>query len=130
MSEIIYRVQDAQGRGPWKPGFSAQWVEDRPDHDNLAPWYEEFENVLHRRTKGLVVGCGCKTKDQLKRWFTPGEYKTLTGKGYESVAMFVDEILAESDTQCVFEVADPLWVRAVPFSLYSKSEIEQVEGKR
>ena len=42
MSNEIYRVQDAQGRGPWKPGFSHRWVEDRPDHYNLPPWFVEF----------------------------------------------------------------------------------------
>lgn len=28
----IYRVQDADGRGPFKPGFSRKWVIDRDDH--------------------------------------------------------------------------------------------------
>jgi hypothetical protein len=38
----VYRVQDVEGRGPWRPGFSRLWVRDRDDHDNLRPWVEQF----------------------------------------------------------------------------------------
>lgn len=41
MSTTIYRVQDAEGRGPWRPGFSKYWVCDRDDHDVLIPWMKE-----------------------------------------------------------------------------------------
>jgi hypothetical protein len=40
--KFVYRIQDKKGRGPYRPGFSSQWVEDRDDHDNLFPWYQEF----------------------------------------------------------------------------------------
>ena len=40
----VYRVQDADGRGPFKPGFSHQWVEERADHENLLPWFNILNN--------------------------------------------------------------------------------------
>jgi len=105
---VVFRVQDADGRGPWKPGFSHRWVEDRPDHENLIPWFNEFGDVRERAIYGMVMGCGCRTLDQLRRWFTPSEYKTLLGFGYQAVKMQIGRVLAESDIQCVFECSKPL----------------------
>jgi len=46
MQELfVYRVQDKEGRGPWRPGFSQIWVETRLDHMFLPPWYVEFGRV-------------------------------------------------------------------------------------
>jgi hypothetical protein len=116
---IIYRVQDSDGRGPWKPGFSRLWVEVRPDHKNLIPWYQEFGRIDHFALTGMHLGCGCRTKEQLQRWFTPGEYAKLFLYGYQAVEMEVGRILAESDTQCVFERAKPLHKDVAIFDLYT-----------
>lgn len=104
----VYRVQDKDGRGPWKPGFSHRWVETRPDHDNLLPWPFEFGRVDRKAISGMHLGCGCKTLDQLRRWFSETEYDALLGLGYCAVKMKVGRILGESETQCVFERAKPL----------------------
>ena len=37
MTNLVYRIQDNEGRGPWKPGFSSQWVIEREDLENLLP---------------------------------------------------------------------------------------------
>lgn len=105
---IIYRIQDKDGRGPWKPGFSSKWVEDREDHEKLLPWYVEFGPVHERLLFGEVGGSGCLTLKQLRRWFTASEYETLKKFGYYAVKMEVGRILAESDIQCVFGRAKPL----------------------
>ena len=117
-TEAVYRIQDKDGRGPWKPGFSRRWVEDRPDHDNLPPWYVEFGPVHHRVLYGEEMGSGCKTLEQLRRWFTPSEYKTLKMHGYRAVRLEVGRILAESGIQCVFGRAKPLREDAVEIELY------------
>lgn len=104
----IFRVQDKDGRGPWKPGFSHKWVKDRDDHDNLVPWLYEFGRVDRTANYGMAIGCGCLTLEQLRRWFTPTEYETLRRFGYRAVKMEAGRILAESDIQCVFERAKPL----------------------
>ena len=105
MSEIVYRVQDEQGRGPYKPGFSQEWVEDRPDLDNLRPYYAEMPGVLSKRSRfeASHVGCACKTIEQLERWITKSEYLTLRRYGYQAMRLVVDRILGESETQCIFE---------------------------
>jgi hypothetical protein len=120
MSVIIFRVQDESGRGPWKPGFSQRWVEDRPEEEfaKLVPWPIQFGNVLRRSIVGMALGCGCRTLEQLRRWFTQTEYATLRSFGYRAVKMEVGRILAESEIQCVFERARPLREGAEPVELY------------
>ncbi len=102
----IYRIQDAEGRGPWKPGFSSKWVLDREDLDNLRPWFVEFDasRILSfiGRFKRCYFGSACANKEQLRRWFTEREYSTLLEFGYRSVKMDVDLILDESEIQLVF----------------------------
>lgn len=115
---IIYRIQDKKGRGPWKPGFSHTWVEDRADQEYLIPWFYEFGRVDLKALTGMNLGCGCMTKEQLKRWFTPTEYTRLLSCGYKAVQMEVVRILAESNIQCVFERAKPLKYDVTPFDLY------------
>lgn len=121
MKETVYRVQDKHGRGPWKPGFSDRWVEDRPDEEYAAlmPWPVQFPNVLKRAIVGAHLGCGCRTLDQLRRWFTPTEYATLRRFGYSAVQMEVGRILAESDIQCVFERSKPLREGVEKVKLYA-----------
>lgn len=122
MPTTIYRVQDKHGRGPWKPGFSQKWVEDRPDHDNLKPYCLEFPDfamaILRAGLDRMIVACGCRTVDQLKRWFTKGEYNTLFQYGYRAVKAPVDEIIVESDIQCVFARKKRLHKNIKPIRLY------------
>jgi hypothetical protein len=123
---IVYRIQDADGRGPWKPGFSNNWVEAREDHKNLTPWLEEFGPVHLNALTGSHLGCACKTVDQLKRWFTVSEYQTLLDHGYSAVRLRVDRILAESDKQCVVSRSIPLRECVTVFNLYPKNQISEV----
>lgn len=118
MTDIVYRIQDKNGRGPWKPGFSKYWIEPRPDHDRLIPWYQEFWPIYQHATAGMFLGCGCTSEDQLRRWFSPTEYRRLVEFGYQAVRLGVGRILAKSDIQCVFERADPLHKNVSPFNLY------------
>jgi hypothetical protein len=98
----IFRIQDKDGRGPWKPGFSHNWVEDRADAKNLLPWFDEFGRVDGLVLYGEWCGSGCETIEQIKRWFTPKEYKTLLKYKYNLVKMRVDRILGRSDIQVFF----------------------------
>lgn len=105
---IVYRVQDIDGRGPFKPGFSNIWVKYRADHDNLKPWFVEFGRVDRQILYGETSGSACKSIKQLRRWFTKPEYKILKKYGYKSVKIEVDRIIAESDKQCFV-------ARTIPF---------------
>ncbi len=125
MSEpvIIYRVQDAEGRGPWRPGMGLLWIDERPDHENLRPMFEEFPDVLSRHRYEMSLGCGCRTVAQLQRWFTPNEYRRLQGFGYRAVSMGVERILGESAVQGVFERTKLLRDGATAFNLYDDAEV-------
>jgi len=118
--EIIYRIQDSDGRGPFKPGFSHQWINFRKDHRNLRTWAEEFgfEFVRDQIIVGETFGCGCKNLDQLKRWFDKSEYEKLKKFGYKAVKMKIDRIIAESEIQCVFGRTYPLNMDVKTIQLY------------
>lgn len=107
----IYRVQDMDGRGPWKPGFSHQWMDkDIGDRNHILSWIEEFGlDVLKSARKDQIFGCGCTSLEQLSKWFTPTERRRLQQLGYEVVSMEPTAILASSEIQCVF-------VRDIPLS--------------
>lgn len=106
----IYRIQDSEGRGPWKPGFSDTWVEDRSESEfeKLKPWMMEIGPVHLSALYGTHTGCGCRSLEQLRLWFLPVEYERLLGHGYKAVRMSAGRILGESEIQCVFERAAPL----------------------
>jgi hypothetical protein len=118
MSELIFRVQDHEGRAPWHPGFSKKWMQPRPDLKKLLPYYVEFGWVNRLVRPGMFPGCGCQTIEQLQRWFTPTEYKTLEGYGYTCVQMEVHRIIRASQIQCVFERRQPLNQNFLPVFLY------------
>ena len=115
----IFRVQDSEGRGPWRPGFSHNWVIDRPDHANLPPWPFEFglDKVLDSRKPNEWMGCGCLSLKQLRRWITMKEYRTLKKLGYGCV-MLEGNAIAVSDIQCVFTRDRPLFEDIKKLKLY------------
>jgi hypothetical protein len=119
----VFRVQDKDGRGPFKPGFSSTWVEDRDDHDNLVPWFVEMGRVDLQMIVGMSGGTACRTLDQLRRWFTPSEYKTLRRHGYHAVQLDAGRIIGESAIQLFFERCRPLKDGATPVELYPENAI-------
>ena len=121
----IYRIQDADGRGPWKPGFSHRWVADRPESEyaRLVPWIEEMGPVHRNALYGTHTGCGCRSLEQLRLWFLPVEYKKLLDFGYKAVQLSAGRILGESEIQCVFERAAPLNQDVQEVELYELSTL-------
>src|SRR5262245_32977094 len=109
----VWRVQDSSGRGPWRPGFSRKWCDaDGPPHP--PPFYEEFgPDVLRLFHSNEWGGCGCRTKDQLAKWFTTRERYRLMRYGFDVVYIGVDRIIAESENQVVFARTSPLAQGAV-----------------
>lgn len=110
MSKItVYRMQDRSGRGPWKPGFSKMWVEERTAEEfaALRAIQEIASHVVNRPQNGHR-GCGCRTLAQLRRWFTPTEYTRLLDWDYACVQMEVDRVLYSDDVQVLFERKKPL----------------------
>lgn len=73
MSELIYRVQDSEGYGPYYlPGsvvYSDKWI---VNSNHIAPMYDSFEKDLQ---EGEV--CGFKTVEQAREWFNDEMLKVL-----------------------------------------------------
>jgi len=112
-------MQDREGRGPWRPGFSHLWVQDRPDLCNLPPVQAEFGKTIFTAPHTWeYAGCGCPTLKQLRRWFTKKEYKILLGYGYRVVMIDIGRILAQSEIQCVFARSKPLYEDVKIVALY------------
>jgi len=118
----IFRIQDAEGRGPWRPGFSMRWSEPRDDMDNLHPWFVEFSHRAIMESARGFIGCGCRTLPQMQRWFTPREYAKLIALGFTCVRMQVDRVLAESEIQLVFDRMLPLHRDVKRTALYPNRE--------
>jgi hypothetical protein len=115
---IIYRMQDIEGRGPFRPGFSHLWVEPRNDHGNLMPFFVEFgpSSLLEMR-KFKYSGCGCKNPNQLRIWILESEYWTLMELGYYCAKMGATALF-KSSIQCVFRRKYPLNKHFKRFDLY------------
>lgn len=118
----VYRIQDKDGRGPFKPGFSKRWLdpEPKPNEELLVPWPYQFPDILFRiQVEGTInFGCACASPEQLQMWFSESEYNRLKRFGYKSVTLEIDEILGQSDIQLVFRRLKPIKVDAMPFALY------------
>lgn len=118
---LIYRVQDAEGRGPWRPGFSRQWS-DREGWIPPAFWKDfgwDLTEVVRRVCPGEFHGTGCRTLDGLTVWFSLREIRKLTRFGYHIVSFVPDRVIGESAYQVFFARRLPLrdGVVVVPWAL-------------
>lgn len=127
----VYRIQDKDGRGPFKPGFSKRWLdpEPKPNEELLVPWPIQFPDVLFRIQVFHVVycGCACMSPEQLRMWFSQSEFKRLKRFGYQSVTLEVDEVLGQSEVQLVFRRIKPIRLDTQPFELYAEQPVNSRE---
>jgi len=111
MTETLWRMQDRDGRGPYRPGLSAKWADE---FGGLLhpPFYEELGwewwSIPYRMPRGYHCGCACRTKEQLLSWFTPSERAKLGLLGFGIVNIDADLVVAETPTQVVFGCRTPL----------------------
>ena len=103
----VYRLQDENGRGPFKPGFTRYWAEnrDRP-LDIISAFGLSWRAEIPR---GWAVGCACRSLQELDRWFSLTERERLFDMGYRIVALKPDMILREGDGQVII-------ARKLPFT--------------
>lgn len=85
-----YRIQDASGRGPWRPGFSHQWIDPAKDDTLCPPMMHDFpqwtSQVAKAQREGLAhFGCCVEGIRGLHRWFTPSELHLLRMFGFRLV---------------------------------------------
>lgn len=127
IEETIYRIQDDDGRGPWKPGFSGKWTRLEPDM-SLQPWFFTMGPVHQEANIDEVVGCGCLKKSQLKRWISEEEYRKLLKFGYKAVELKA-RVLGEDKNQCVFARERPLNENVTVFDLYGMGTVIEMTGE-
>ncbi len=108
MKHTVYRVQDADGRGPFKPGFSVKWIDD--SYRPMPPsWIEEFGlDCIYELPEGWHFGSAVRSVTDLRQWFTQSELDRLLLLGYKPVRMEVEKIVRESPHQVLFARAVPL----------------------
>lgn len=108
---VLFRIQDKEGRGPFRPGFSTQWA-DATGGKMLPPIYKELgiepTKLRDIVPKGLHCGCACKTPTQLQDWFTRTERRRLLALGFGIVRFEPDVIIAETPNQVLFGCTEPL----------------------
>lgn len=107
---VVFRVQDHEGRGPFRPRISQQWIDESAPTPMFPTWMEEFGwNVFERSggKPGEHFGSACVSISDLCRWFNERERRALGGLGF-SIASFSDaRILATSPHQVVVARARP-----------------------
>lgn len=112
MKQIVYRIQNDVGRGPFRPGFSHQWADASFTGGCIAhpTWMEEFgEHLITKRGRvGEHFGSAVRTLDKLCEWFSPTERAKLAAFGFQCVMLDIDRVLAESKCQLVFARKLPL----------------------
>jgi len=97
----VYRVQGSNGRGPWRPGFSRQWIDEDAPAGRLT---QNIFDLVPARTllalpRHFHYGCACRTMGDLLEWFTPLECVRLEKLGFYPVSLAIDAIIAESEWQ-------------------------------
>jgi hypothetical protein len=110
----VYRVQDHNGRGPFRPGFSQVWC-DKDFAIGVWPhptWMEEFgaDLILKHRQPGEYYGSAVRTREALNGWFSSTEQRRLKHLGFKIVEMDIARVLAESTCQLVVARFVPLYV--------------------
>jgi uncharacterized UPF0160 family protein len=104
----VFRIQDRSGRGPFRPGFSKQWLDEKM-FCTFPSWIEEFGlDWMNQKIPGEHYGCGCRTIEKLHQWFSQSERAKLEALGYVTVELSVDRVIAESENQILFARFLPL----------------------
>lgn len=114
VAEKLYRVQDADGRGPFKPGFTASWAD--PQGKPFLPAAQEISGfariVAKAHREGLHIGTAVVGFSGLDRWFTGSEMARLSSLGYRIVSANSCKVIARDQNQVL--IASPLPLKFLP----------------
>jgi hypothetical protein len=94
----IYRVQDADGRGPYRPGPAHLWVNWDHEQQRNPTLFGDFS----LRDPSRSWHSGFRTLDQLCAWFGVDERFNLEDLGYSVVTLLADQIILESNRELIF----------------------------
>lgn len=112
LEATFFRVQDRDGRGPFKPGMPDRWRD--PDGADYPPVQAEFGlDWREEIPAGWHCGCAFRTVEQAARWFSPSECSRLAALGYQLVSLR-GRALRESEHQVIVVRRDPLrWMAII-----------------
>jgi hypothetical protein len=88
---IVYRIQNSQGRGPFKPGFSERWVDNNRTYFHDAH-IKEMIKVKKLAAPDLKLAFACKSIEDLQKWVNKAEYEKLKKFGYYAISLEVEYI--------------------------------------
>lgn len=91
MKTIVYRIQDKEGRGPFKPGYTETWLDSDRTYFPKAPIREQLW-IQKIADPELRLAFACETIEQIKNWVSKTEYERLKKDGYNVVKIAVDKI--------------------------------------
>lgn len=121
----IFRFQDDEGRGPFKPGVTDRWLvehEGKPvgliqqiGLHELRKLVVAFSTMFPHRE--FHYGFGCRSIDGLYRWFTAEERRKMASLGYHLVTMIADHAVAGNRDEIMFARILPFNQRAVILKL-------------
>lgn len=104
MADTILRVQDVEGRGPYRPGLSIRWSDEAGPY--CPPWWVELGwdmMAAHALMDGdYAYGCGFRNSEQMAAWFTSVELSRLAALGFHLAVIKPAIIVAETSRQIVF----------------------------
>jgi len=108
---IAYRVQAADGRGPWRPGWSHVWIDEDAPAGRLTETVMDLMPLAQLRAlpPTMMYGSGCRTLDALMQWFTPIERERLKAFGFYPVRLNADVVLVESEWQMLIGRKRPFY---------------------
>lgn len=97
----VYRVQAADGRGPWRPGWSHIWIDGDAPEGRLSETVMDLMPIEQIRAlpDEFHYGCACRTLPALMEWFTVIERQRLQAYGFHPVQLQADIVVAESAWQ-------------------------------
>jgi hypothetical protein len=108
----LLRIQDKEGRGPWRPGLSKLWASDDPHALDLPPVHVEFKDfarlIAFAGATRMHIGCAVRGEEGIRRWFTLGELAKLRGLGFNIVECGRCIVLAETENQAIIASHRPL----------------------
>lgn len=104
----VWRVQDASGRGPYRPGLSERWMDEQHHVRNEGPLAFRRADLLEHS------GWGFLSEGAAKRWFSRSERRRLLQLGFELVNLDADLVVVSSARQCLFSRTLPLSLASTP----------------
>ena len=116
MKITVYRIQDSEGRGPFRPGVTQKWIDAERTYFPKAQIQEQLW-IKKIADPELNLAFVCTSIEQMKIWVSETEYDRLMKLGYNAVKIDVDKIW-HLGKQAIAGRKKQYRKQAIVFSLY------------